>query len=231
MTIRRRTFALMLALTAAGGAAADLRAQQTHVSSVVVPVTGSADAGGRFAGTLFIQQFVAQGNTIAVIGTVSGSLSTATGVTRNLVTQVTMPLDIAASIARQNTDAVLAQASCDLLHLEVGSTTLNALGSTIALDPSAFDIVSAIQSATGPALSAANTTVQPGGTTASALPVTTSTTPGVFTTTATAAQTRNGATQSQLGSLLCSVGGLRSSAAANRAELALLLNQILAMLG
>ena len=82
---------------------------------------------------------MAQDNGIAAVGTVSGSL-TASGTVRNIVMQVTLPLDIEASRARVNTDAALAQSSCDALHVELGGASVNVLGSTMGLNPVAFDI-------------------------------------------------------------------------------------------
>src|SRR5262249_53274291 len=112
---------------------------------VIVPVTGVADLGGLFSGALLIQSFAAQGNSIVTTGVVTGAL-TANGVVRNLVIQITLPLDVAASRAALNTDAALAQSSCAVLHVELQGTSVSVLGSTVGLNRVAFDIASTVQS-------------------------------------------------------------------------------------
>ena len=78
--------------------------------SLLVPITGVADAGGMFNGALFIERFAQQASGVAAVGTVTGALTEA-GTVRNLVMQVTLPLDFDAIRARLDTDAALAQAS------------------------------------------------------------------------------------------------------------------------
>jgi hypothetical protein len=225
MSRTRRVLTLaLLALGALGAARGDLAAQeqQNRSGTVLVPIAGLADAGGQFSGTWLIQRFEAQGNAVLAIGTVSGALSDASGVTRNLVTQVTMPLDINASVARRSSDFTIAQASCEALHLEFGASAINVLGSTIGLDSVAADIVAAVQPGAVPAQSAA-TTAQPIADPFAPTvqqPATTAVQPGVTTTVQPSTGT------SQLGSLLCSAD-LRSQ---RGARLARLLNQILAAL-
>lgn len=219
MSKTRRVLTLaLLALGALGAARGDLAAQeqQNRAGTVLVPIAGMADAGGQFAGTWLIQRFEAQGDAVLAIGTVSGALSDASGVTRNLVTQVTMPLDINASLARRSSDFVIAQSSCETLHLEFGSSTINVLGSTIGLDAVAVDIVAAVQPGAVPTQSD-TALAQPAAEQAPAPAVQ----PGVT----TAVQSRTNA--NQLGSLLCSAD-LRSQTGV---RLARLLNQVLVLLG
>lgn len=212
-TTRRVLIFGLLALGALGAGRADLAAQeqqQNRKGTVLVPMTGMADAGGQFTGTWLIQRFEAQGNAILAIGTVSGALSDANGVTRNLVTQVTMPLDVNASVARRSSDVAIAQTSCEALHLDFGASSISVLGSTIGLDAVAADIVAAVQPGAAVPLEpteaeSVTTTVQPGPT--------------------AAAPPRTEA--DQLRTLLCSAD-LRSQTGA---RLARLLNQILVALG
>jgi hypothetical protein len=229
MSRTRRVLTLaLLALGALGAARGDLAAQeqQNRAGTMLVPITGVADAGGQFNGTWLIRRFEAQGNTVVAIGTVSGALSDASGVTRNLVTQVTLPLDINASVARLNSDFTIAQASCEALHLEFGASAINVLGSTIGFDAVAADIVGAVQPGAA-ATGAASATAQPDALPPAAQPPVGATAqPGQI----TAVQPRATGSQAaagQLGTLLCSAD-LRSQ---RGAQLARLLNQILAALG
>jgi len=82
------------------------------------------------------------------IGTVTGGLTAADGTVRNVVFQAALPLDVTGTRARLNTDPVLAQGSCSVLHVELAATMLNVLGSTLGLNPVSFDIISAVQAGT-----------------------------------------------------------------------------------
>jgi hypothetical protein len=221
----------LAALTIGGGS--NVSAQlSSGGTSLLVPITGVADLGGTFRGTLLIERFAPTANGVAVVGTVTGALTTS-GTVRNLVIQMALPLDITASRARLNTDPALAQASCNELHVELGGASINVLGSTIGFQPAAFDITSALQSGTTaaaastsaqPAVTATSGTVTPTSSTNTTQPgVVASSTPGVAT---TAPQT---AAQTPLGSLLCSVDHFAD--VSNPTQLAQQLNAILTALG
>jgi hypothetical protein len=127
--------------------------------------------------------------------------------------------------------------------MELGGASVNVLGFTIALNPVAFDIASALQagspSATTPAATQPTTSAaQPGTVTASlsanttqpgavapSTPSAATTTPGV----ATPAQPQTAAQPSALGSLLCSVDRFKD--VSSPTKLAQQLNGILTALG
>jgi hypothetical protein len=238
MSFRRALASILVALAALSVGGSNLAAQLNGGgTSLLVPITGVADLGGLFSGALLVERFVPQANGVAAVGTVTGTL-TASGTVRNLVIQVTLPLDVDASRARLNTDAALAQASCDVHHVELGGTSMNVLGSTIGLNPVAFDIAVTLQAASAPtavspttssAATAATRAAQSGTVTASPSPNTTqpgvvaASTPGVAT---TPQQTD---TQMSLGSLLCSINQFRD--VSSPARLAQQLNGILTALG
>jgi hypothetical protein len=233
MSFRRFTSTLLaLAAVSIGGShpAAQVSSRGT---SLLVPITGVADLGGMFSGALLIERFVAQANNIAVVGTVTGALTTNATI-RNLVLQVTLPLDLNASRASLNTDAALAQASCDVLHVELGSASINVLGSTIGFNPLAFDLASTAQTASPPAAVSTSTitspTVPPATAaqtgTVTASPSTNTTQPGAVAKPAPAAQQT--ATPATLGALLCSVDRFRD--VSNPARLTQQLNAILTAL-
>jgi len=208
---------------------------------LIVPVTGVADLGSFFTGALLIQSFAAQGSSIVTTGIVTGAL-TGNGTFRNIVMQVMLPLDVNASRAGLNTDAALAQSSCDVLHVELGGTSVNVLGSTVGLNPVSFDIASPIQSSASspvapPPPAAATRVTQPAAAaTASAQPgtVTPSTSANAtqppITQPSTPAPTAptGAASQTPLASRLCSVNGFRD--VSNPAQLATQLNGILTTL-
>jgi hypothetical protein len=217
---------LAFALAAAGGSrvAAQLPAPGANLP---VPITGVADLGGTFRGTMLIERFAPVGNGVAALGTVTGAL-TANGTVRNVVVQVAMPLDIAASRARVNTDAALAQASCDVLHVELDGASINVLGSTLGLSPVAFDIASAVQAGAANAVSPASAAAPSQAGTVTPSTSTNTTQPGVVAPTATATA-QQAAGQTTLGSLLCSVDRFRD--VGNPAQLSQQLNAILTALG
>jgi hypothetical protein len=260
MSFHRTLASILLTLAFISLAASQPEALQpaartaTPTSGLPVPITGVADLGGMFEGALLIDRFAAQPTGIVAIGTVSGAL-TASGTVRNLVVQVTLPLDINASRARLNTDPNLAQASCDVLHVELGGASINVLGSTVALNPVAFDVASALQATGGVAL--VSTPTSPGATasgvgtlpppaptgtvTPSTSAITTraptndqpvpgaTTTPGVVAPTSpTTAAPTTPASQTPLGALLCSVDRFRN--ASDSTQLVQQLNGILAAL-
>lgn len=244
MSFRHTTASTLLALAAISIGGSTLAAQlpSRGGTSLLVPITGAADQAGMFTGALLVEQFAPQADGVAAVGTITGTL-TMNGTIRNIVMQVTLPLDIAASRARLSTDAALAQASCDVLHMELGGASVNVLGFTIGLNPVAFDIASALQADSPPAAAptaaqpttgtaqsgtvttpvSANTT-QP-GTVAPAMPSDATTTPG----TAPQAPPQPAAPPGALGSALCSVDRFKD--ASSPTKLAQQLNGILTVLG
>lgn len=250
MSFRRVFTSMAVPLVAFSITGSPLTAQVANRgTSLLVPITGVADAGGMFSGALLIERFAQQASNVAAIGTVTGTLTEA-GTVRNLVMQVTLPVDFDAIRARLNTDAALAQASCDVLHVELGSTSMNVLGSTIGLNPVAFDITSTLQSANPPAAVSPTTSTPSTPPSASAPAATTtqsgtvtptpsanmtqpgvvgSRTPGAATTPPPAATGTSPSAQTPLGSLLCSVDRFRDiSSPANVTQQ---LNAILTALG
>jgi hypothetical protein len=103
-------------------------------AGVAIPITGTfTDAtggAGRFAGTFNIQRFAQDGNQIVAVGTLTGTLTDALGnVLGSIVKTVSLILDSAAT-----------QASCEILHLELGPLDLNLLGLTVHLNKVVLDI-------------------------------------------------------------------------------------------
>jgi hypothetical protein len=95
-------------------------------SGLTVPVVGSG-GGSTFNGTLKITKFVADGSGIDAVGTITGTLTTATGVVSSVVKTVALPVAVTGT-------------SCDILHLEIGPISLDLLGLQIDLSKIVLDI-------------------------------------------------------------------------------------------
>jgi hypothetical protein len=220
-----------------GNLAAQQAQPQTRATSVLVPIFGAGDAGASLEGTLLIQRFIARGNEIVAEGTINGAMRDLNGGVRNIVTPISMPLDLGAALASREADVTVPQNSCEVLRLVLGTSTLNLPGANVALGSVPFDLSSAVQSSTG---GTAPTTPN-GGSSSSAgeddappmsSPAQIGTAqPGVISpppSATTGAQPINDGSN-RLPELLCSAANLQRTNAP-RAELARALNQVLAAL-
>lgn len=95
-------------------------------SGLSIPVTGTG-AGATFTGTLNLLRFVANNGVVSAVGLLTGTLTTAGGQTTSIVRTVTVPLAVT-------------QATCDILHLDLGPLSLNLLGLQIDLSRIVLDI-------------------------------------------------------------------------------------------
>jgi hypothetical protein len=102
-------------------------APPTRLSGATVPITFTDPAtGDSFAGTLTVDRFVAQGGELAAVTTVAGEVTNADGTTP--VSQ------------RTTLDVLQINATCQILHLELGPLDLNLLGLMVHLDEVVLDI-------------------------------------------------------------------------------------------
>ena len=111
-------------------------------ATLVVPLTGTTDGGGRFSGSFSISGFEDRGGTIYAIGVVSGTVTGSPHVARS---GISGPLALAVTAtsvpALATSSAITAQATpCDVLHLAFGGLTTNLLGRDVALSPVTLDI-------------------------------------------------------------------------------------------
>jgi hypothetical protein len=104
--------------------AAPAQAKQQAVS---VPVVGSVLGGGTFNGALNITSFAVQNGQVVALGTLSGVATNAAGAATSILTAVTIPVSVA-------------QATCDILHLDLGPLSLNVLGLQVDLSRIVLDI-------------------------------------------------------------------------------------------
>jgi len=117
---------LMFFTTAAVAPGIALAQTPKAPSALTVPVTG-AGGGGTFTGTMQIQRFATQNNQLVATGIVSGVFTSATGAVTSLVQTVTVP-------------AAVTNATCDILHLDLGPLHLNILGLVVDLNQIVLDI-------------------------------------------------------------------------------------------
>ena len=131
MTLKMKQIAVatLLAFTTAMVApATTVSAQQgpSPAPVLTIPVVGSG-GGSTFNGTFTLQRFVNQNGQLTAVGLVSGTLTTANGV----VTSVLQSVSGAAAVAN---------ATCNILHLDLGPLSLNVLGLQVDLSRVVLDI-------------------------------------------------------------------------------------------
>jgi hypothetical protein len=101
-------------------------------AGLTIPVTGFAP-GVVFAGTFDVNRFVASDGGVALTGTIIGTVTDTAGNVTSVVRNVAVPVDIA-------------QATCAILHLNLGPLDLDLLGLVVHLN----EIVLTIDAQSGP---------------------------------------------------------------------------------
>ena len=120
--------AVFAALLAPGAAAAAPKPPPTTLGGVTLPVDGTlADGTGDVTGTFTFQRFVQQSGDLAAVGTFTGTVTDAAGIVSTGTQQITLPV-------------TLVDASCRILHLELGPLDLDLLGLQVHLDQVVLDI-------------------------------------------------------------------------------------------
>jgi hypothetical protein len=122
-------FALLCSVTAAPVAMARTATSAGTPGTVTQAVTGTINNGGTFSGTLTVTRFVQQNGNLAAVGTITGTLTNATGGTVGTVTAVPVTIPVAA-----------AGGTCQILHLTLGPLDLNLLGLMVHLNQVVLDI-------------------------------------------------------------------------------------------
>jgi hypothetical protein len=128
--VQRSLIAMVLALSlAAPFAASTAQAAQRQTANIQIPIVGTFD-GGTFAGTFALQRFAVVNDQIVAVGTLTGSLTNTAGTVIG-----TLLRTVQIAIASAQTEA-----SCEILHLELGPLDLNLLGLVVHLDRVVLDI-------------------------------------------------------------------------------------------
>jgi hypothetical protein len=99
---------------------------QPNAPSITVPVTGSG-AAGTFEGTFTLLRIVATDDGVAAVGRLTGTVTDASGVVTSIVRTVALP-------------TAIGDATCDILHLELGPLNLDLLGLNVDLSRIVLDI-------------------------------------------------------------------------------------------
>ena len=117
----------------------DERGSKSSSAKLIVPLTGTVVGGGTFTGSFSIVRFENRSGTIHAIGMVSGVVGGAlarSGISGPLA----LPVTATTGPSLVTPSAVVAQATCDVLHLSFGGITLNLLGLDVALSPVTLDL-------------------------------------------------------------------------------------------
>lgn len=100
---------------------------QPGPNALTIPIVGTVLGGGSFAGNLTLQQFRVVDGVVMAVGTLTGTLTTAAGQVVSVVRNVLLPVAIT-------------QATCGILHLDLGPLDLNLLGLQVNLSQVVLDI-------------------------------------------------------------------------------------------
>jgi len=135
-----RCLPLLLSLLISVGAFAD----NNKTAGVAVPVTGAftdtAGGIGKFAGSLNVQRFASQGNTLYAVGVLTGTFTDSTGISLgSVLNTVAIPVSPKTSLTAAGALAAQ-QASCEVLNLVLGPLDLNLLGLVVHLDQVVLNI-------------------------------------------------------------------------------------------
>jgi hypothetical protein len=117
-----------------------VQAKAKDASSLQIPVAGVAQTTGeKFAGTFTLQRFVNDNGTVKAIGTIAGTVTDLAGTVVGTSLQ-TVAIPVAVGNTATGIAAIGTQATCPILHLDLGPLTLNILGLQIDLSRVVLDI-------------------------------------------------------------------------------------------
>jgi hypothetical protein len=120
-------FAFASVMTLGTAASAEAQGQGTNNNGLAIPIVGSSDAG-EFAGTFTLQRFAVTDGAVTAVGRLVGTVTnTATGAVTSIVRNVALPVAVG-------------EATCDILHLDLGPLNLDLLGLQIDLSQIVLDI-------------------------------------------------------------------------------------------
>ena len=123
-----RRFTLLIAgLVLAAFALAPAASAARPQGALDLPVSGTVVGGTLTDATFELQRFVSQGGQLLAVGTLSGTLTNSLGVAQEFSQQVRLPV-------------TAINATCDILHLELGPLDLDLLGLQVHLDRIVLDI-------------------------------------------------------------------------------------------
>ena len=124
---------LMALLAPAAMPAANAQQGQNPVQSKSLAIPVSAE---NFTGTFTLTRFANVGGAVKAVGTLVGTVTTGEGPV-SIVRTVSLPVQVGEGAVAQ---AITAQATCDILHLELGPLDLDLLGLVVHLNRIVLDI-------------------------------------------------------------------------------------------
>jgi hypothetical protein len=126
--VRRSPHAFISALVLALALAAPTSSFAAQpAQSIAIPVVGTVADGSSFSGVFNLTRFAVQNGQVVAVGTVSGLLTSPTGVITSVLKALSVPISAT-------------QASCDILHLDLGPLFLDVLGLQVNLSRVVLDI-------------------------------------------------------------------------------------------
>jgi hypothetical protein len=126
-SMKRLALATLLLFTSVAAAPAIVSAQQpAKPSALNIPITGTGP-NGTFSGTFQLQKFAVEQGQLVASGILTGVATTTAGATTSVVRTVSLP-------------AAVTDASCAILHLDLGPLNLDILGLQVDLSRIVLDI-------------------------------------------------------------------------------------------
>jgi len=130
MAVSALTMGLMLSLVGTTPADAGQNGQKKDPAALELPITGTVVGGGTFTGTLSVLKFVVHDGQVAAIGMVRGTATSSAGAPLGTVLAGPISLPVsrpepAGPIVTTTAvgAAVVAQATCQVVHIELGAST------------------------------------------------------------------------------------------------------------
>jgi hypothetical protein len=127
----------LLLLATAGLADQSDKQEKGRSVSLQLPVTSAA---GTFSGTFSINRFEVRNDAIVAVGVVRGAIA---GTGSVVAGEVAAPVTVGTAsggAAASNAAVAQPQATCQVLHLDIGAVNLNVQGIIVATQPISIDI-------------------------------------------------------------------------------------------
>lgn len=96
-------------------------------AGITIPIVYAVPNVGSFVGSFVLQRFTVVGGAVRAVGILTGTVTNAAGQVSSVVRSVSLPI-------------FAIQATCDILHLELGPLDLDLLGLVVHLDKIVLDI-------------------------------------------------------------------------------------------
>lgn len=129
----------MVSMPPAAAAQGQSQAAKKSDAPFSIPVVGSG-GGATFTGTFALQKFAADAGKVVALGTITGIVTDAGGAATAIMRNVSLPVTVGGAATTAAVPGVVAQATCPILHLDLGPLFLDVLGLQIDLSEIVLDI-------------------------------------------------------------------------------------------